>query len=166
MYRKQGAGGNGRHPETPTSGYCLSYPGLPMSRSLRGTWEGISAYTQNSRRVRMRGRYTSSCTYNETLYYISRTNNSGLEIGWRLRVAPKYLFLYSPSLLLFSCRTDCVPSRLRVLDSMFAVVLNGEENRSNVNARGTFATPMKTLVPNVTVYIAIRNTHSNYVFKS
>lgn len=141
-YRKQRAGGNGRHPETPTSGYCLSYPVLPTSRSLCGTWRNLCVYTEFTDGYACAIRIYK-CTYNETLYYISRTNNSGLEIGWRHRVAPKYLLIYlSPSSSLLSYHSDSVPSRLRVLDSVFAMALNGEENRSNVNARGTFATPI------------------------
>lgn len=148
-YRKQGAGGSGRHPETPTSGYCLSYPVVPPSRSL---WhEGISAYTRNSRRVCVRVTY--ACTYNKTLI----TYTELITRGWKLAegfALLRNIFSFTPPLpplLSFFCRTVSrrVPSRLRILDSVFAVTLNGGENRSNVNARETFTILMKTLFSNI-----------------
>lgn len=62
----------------------VAQPIRHMKESLRIHWiRGACVCVRN----------TYSYTYNETVYYISRTNNSGLEIGWRFRVAPKCLLI-------------------------------------------------------------------------
>jgi hypothetical protein len=46
---------------------------------------------------------------------------------------------------------------------VFAVALNGGENRSNVNARGTFATLMKSLFSNMMVDVSRREIHGEII---
>lgn len=107
----------------------------------------LCVHTEYAMRVRAATR-TRIYTYNVDAYYVSRTNNSVGNWLKALRCSD-----VSPHLPPASYRHR-VPSRLRVLDSVFAVVLNGGENRSNVNSRGAFATLMKSPFSNTMVDIS------------